>query len=287
MMDKRLHSFSALHCQQLVDAWHEPCIVFASHWSLRTGPSVHLLHRWHRNPNCLLVMVEAMMDIDVVLSPFKPMAMQLLQCPFLSGLRFNEIASVMKKLQPKLVLFPEAFQKRIHIMALKEQSVLFYCKGQTLRIPCLKDEIEVDMATDLAFQLRPKQVGHEKSTVTKLKAELHREDGRFLLKSTAPSCQSSTLSNQKCGKGVVNSDNLLLALRDQGLCASIEDDVTSEMVSKDDKENDRNALQIIVKISSPSKAIIEVRDKDISIRTDDVAICDNIFNALDSIMHVT
>lgn len=287
MMDKRLHSFSALHCQQLVDAWQEPCIVFASHWSLRTGPSVHLLHRWHQNPNCLLVMVEAMLDIDVVLSPFKPMTMQLLHCPFLSGLRFNEIASVMKKLQPKLVLFPEALQKWIHKIALKEQSVLFYCKGQTLRIPCLKDEIEVDMATDLAFQLRPKQVGQEKSTVTKLKAELHREDGRFLLKSAAPSCQSSTLSNQQCRKGVVNSDNLLLALRDRGLCASIEDGVTSEMVSKDEKENDRNALQFIVKISSPSKAIMEVRDKDISIRTDDVAICDSIFNALDSIMHVT
>lgn len=287
MMDKRLHSFSALHCQQLVDVWQEPCVVFASHWSLRTGPSVHLLHRWRQNPNCLLVMLEGMMDIDVVLSPFKPMAMQLLQCSFLSGLRFNEIASVMTKLQPKLVLFPEALQKGILKMALKEQSILFYCKGQTLRIPCLKDDIEVDMATDLAFQLRPKQVGQEKSAVAKLKAELHMEDGRFSLKSIAPSGPSSTFSNQQCRKGVVNPDNLLAALRDRGICASIEDDVTSETVREDKKENDKSVLQFIVKISFPSKAIIEVRDKDTSIRTEDVAICDHIFNALNSIMHVT
>lgn len=287
MMDKRLHSFSALHCQQLVDVWQEPCVVFASHWSLRIGPSVHLLHRWHRNPNCLLVMVEGMIDIDVVLSPFKPMAMQLLQCSFLSGLRFNEIASVMKKLQPKLVLFPEALQKGIHKMALKEQSILFYCKGQTLRIPCLKDDIEVDMATDLAFQLRPKQVGQVKSAVAKLKAELHIEDGRFLLKSIAPPGPSSTFSNQQCRKGVVSPDILLVALRDRGICASIEDEVTSEMIIEDKKENDKSVLQFIVKVTSPSNAIIEVRDKDTSIKTDDVAICDHIFNALNSIMDVT
>lgn len=29
--------------------------MFSPHWSLRLGPVVHLLHHWHADPRCVLV----------------------------------------------------------------------------------------------------------------------------------------------------------------------------------------------------------------------------------------
>ncbi|KAH9299596.1 hypothetical protein KI387_031278, partial [Taxus chinensis] len=104
MADKRLYSFPVLHSPELVNVWQEPCIMFSSHWSLRVGPTVHLLNRWNQNPSCLLIIVEDMIDVDLLLSPFKPMAMKFLHCPFSCGLRSEEIVPLVKKLQPKLVL---------------------------------------------------------------------------------------------------------------------------------------------------------------------------------------
>jgi integrator complex subunit 9 len=99
-------------------AWKEPCIVLCPHWSLRLGPAVHLLRHWHADKRCLLV-VEVkvrppfaepniyLLLIDVVLllncinlclqqgngaelslKPFMPLAIQVLECSFLSGVRY-------------------------------------------------------------------------------------------------------------------------------------------------------------------------------------------------------
>ncbi|RWW88824.1 hypothetical protein BHE74_00002284, partial [Ensete ventricosum] len=36
--------------------WQEPCIIFSPHWSLRLGPVVPLLRRWHADPKSLLIL---------------------------------------------------------------------------------------------------------------------------------------------------------------------------------------------------------------------------------------
>ncbi|KAL6957383.1 non-specific serine,threonine protein kinase [Sarracenia purpurea var. burkii] len=84
--EKKLHLFPAIHSDKLLKIWQEPCIVFCSHWSLRLGPVVHLLRRWCGDQNSLLVMEERV-DADLGLLPFKPMAMKILQCSFLSGMK--------------------------------------------------------------------------------------------------------------------------------------------------------------------------------------------------------
>jgi integrator complex subunit 9 len=92
--------------------------VLCPHWSLRLGPAVHLLRHWHADKRCLLV-VEVkvrppfaepniyLLLIDVVLllncinlclqqgngaelslKPFMPLAIQVLECSFLSGVRY-------------------------------------------------------------------------------------------------------------------------------------------------------------------------------------------------------
>ncbi|XP_052192705.1 uncharacterized protein LOC127801525 [Diospyros lotus] len=90
--------------------WQQPCIVFCSHWSLRLGPVVYLLRRWSGDQNSLLVM-EKGVDADLALLPFKPMAMKILQCSFLCGMRMQKVQPLLKMLQPKLVLFPENLRR--------------------------------------------------------------------------------------------------------------------------------------------------------------------------------
>lgn len=84
--EKKLHVFPAVHSPNLLKIWQEPCIAFSPHWSLRLGPVVHLLRRWSGDENSLLIMEEGV-DADLALLPFKPMAMKVLQCSFLSGIK--------------------------------------------------------------------------------------------------------------------------------------------------------------------------------------------------------
>ncbi|XP_057521916.1 uncharacterized protein LOC130801956 isoform X2 [Amaranthus tricolor] len=103
MKEKRLHVLSSICSTGLLNVWQEPCIVFAPHWSLRIGPTVHLLHRWRGNENSLLIM-EGGLDANLALLPFKPMAMKVLQCSFLSGMRSSKVGPLMEKLQPNYLI---------------------------------------------------------------------------------------------------------------------------------------------------------------------------------------
>ncbi|XP_034593755.1 uncharacterized protein [Setaria viridis] len=56
LKEGKLFLFPHLHSKGLLAAWKEPCIVLCPHWSLRLGPAVHLLRRWHADKRCLLVL---------------------------------------------------------------------------------------------------------------------------------------------------------------------------------------------------------------------------------------
>lgn len=40
--------------------------MFSPHWSLRLGPAVHLLRRWHADESCLLVLEVWMVEIWLI-----------------------------------------------------------------------------------------------------------------------------------------------------------------------------------------------------------------------------
>ncbi|KAK2985427.1 hypothetical protein RJ640_006065 [Escallonia rubra] len=172
--EKRLHTFPAFHSLELLKFWQEPCIVFCPHWSLRLGTVVHLLRRWCRDQNSLLVMEEGV-DAGLALLPFKPMAMKALQCSFLSGIKLQKVQPLLKILQPDFVVvitfdltnlhfypssnaytniisfcisccffvfhckqFPEYLRRHIGPPN-SSSSFLGYSENQTLRIPNRKD----------------------------------------------------------------------------------------------------------------------------------------------------
>nr|CAB3479190.1 unnamed protein product [Digitaria exilis] len=110
LKEGKLFLFPHLHSKDLIAAWKEPCIVLCPHWSLRLGPAVHLLRRWHSDKRCLLVLEQGN-DAELCLKPFMPLAIQVLECSFLSGLRTEKIDTLLGVLKPKFVmvcsLFPQ------------------------------------------------------------------------------------------------------------------------------------------------------------------------------------
>lgn len=183
MREKKLHSFPLLHSSELLTMWKEPCIVFSSHWSLRLGPVVHFLRRWHADNRCLLILEEGV-DAEDALLPFRILAIKVLQCSFLSGLKLDKIQPLLAVLQPKLVLFPEGM-RFLSSTSIKEEEnnqnlpFLYYSQNVTVHVPKFRENIEAHLATNLAFQLRPRKLALKQKDVALAKLT----GGRLLLSS--------------------------------------------------------------------------------------------------------
>ncbi|KAK1294741.1 hypothetical protein QJS10_CPA16g01064 [Acorus calamus] len=177
---KKLHLFPVLHSPSLLTNWQEPCIVFSPHNSLRIGPVAHLLQRWHQRENCLLVLEEGV-DADLALLPFKPVAMKVLQCSFLSGIKIQKVPPLLQILNPKLVLLPEEMKDHLPTTCSSSFSFSYYSESETLLVPSLQDDFEAHLAMDLALQLKPKRIKGETTAVARLKGRLLISNGKYML----------------------------------------------------------------------------------------------------------
>ncbi|XP_047974016.1 integrator complex subunit 9 [Salvia hispanica] len=179
LKDGRLHLCPAIHSDELLKIWQEPCIVFCPHWSLRLGPVTHLLRRWRGDQNSLLVIEEGV-DSNLVLLPFKPIAMKVLQCSFLSGMQLHKSLLLMKILQPKHVLFPELFRQRVDTLK-ASFSLSFYQENEMLHIPYTEDNSRLHIDMDLAKKLKYTKLEEQNVDISRLKGKLMVENGRYKL----------------------------------------------------------------------------------------------------------
>ncbi|KAI3740509.1 hypothetical protein L2E82_30969 [Cichorium intybus] len=177
--EKKIHIFPTINSRELLMMWQEPCIVVCPHWSLRLGPVVHLLHRWHGDPNSLLVLEEGI-DTDFALSPFKPIAMKVLECSFLSGIRLEKVPQLLKMLQPKQILLPD-YTKPLFEPLNKSLSCLFYTEAETIRLPNSNKLSELHIATNLASQLTFSKLKNNELTMSRLTGDLYVEHGKHYL----------------------------------------------------------------------------------------------------------
>ncbi|KAM7472586.1 hypothetical protein LguiA_010769 [Lonicera macranthoides] len=296
--EKRLHLFPAIHSLELLKIWQEPCVVFCPHWSLRLGPAVHLLQRWCNNQNSLLVIEEGL-DADLALLPFKPVAMKVLQCSFLSGIKLQKLQPLLKILQPKVVLEP-SLQKlplgggptrelsfstvkddvspeisRRHISSLNNKLPLaHFTENETLRIPSLNNCSELEIAAELASQLSWIKLKKGDTKFARLKGELLIESGRQRL---VP--QSEQLDPSKPRPllywGTLNSGSLLTALQKMGVNVSI---------GRGDGDSG-SGNNWFLRISEPNVALIEVNERNTVISTDDENLASLICEAISSTLN--
>nr|XP_029124089.1 integrator complex subunit 9 homolog isoform X7 [Elaeis guineensis] len=158
-------------------------------------------------------------DAEMALMPFKTVAIKVLQCSFLSGIRMQKVKPLLEMLQPKLVLFPEDLRMQCPLRDDNSCSFLYYSKNVMLRVPGLKSDIEVCLATDLAFQLKPRKLTERNMAIARLKGQLLLNNGKYLL---VASKELPDLSNkQLLHWGSADSVRLLMALQERGIIGSI------------------------------------------------------------------
>lgn len=220
----KLHLFTDVYSDKLLKMWEEPCIVFCSHWSLRLGPVVHLLRRWSGDPHSLLV-IEGGVDADLALLPFKPMAMKILQCSFLSGMRLQKVQPLLRYLQPKFVLVPEDLAHHFDFSNTHSTKFIHYSENITSNVAnfehiCPELSIEADLVCHHLDWIELKQ---EQMQIAKLKGELFMENSKHILccgnEKQPDSIQTRHYSLQW---GSINSQNLVEMLEKMGINACLE-----------------------------------------------------------------
>ncbi|KAL7238059.1 hypothetical protein ACSBR2_004206 [Camellia fascicularis] len=272
--EKKLHLFPAVDSDKLLRIWQEPCIVFCSHWSLRLGSVVHLLQRWCGDQNSLLVM-EKGVDADLALLPFKPMAMKILQCSFLSGMKLQKVQPLLKMLQPKIVLFPEKLRHHFSFSSTSPISFIQYSENETLRMPSLKLNSELDIAIDLASQLKWTKLKQENINIARLKGELFVEHSKHLLlpgngngnEQVVGFSQSRLLLQHWRSLDV---QSLVTALHNMGINASVEQG----------KHDATTQSDFTVCVLEPKKALIKINATSTVISAADEKFAAFIFEAI-------
>ncbi|XP_004512875.1 uncharacterized protein [Cicer arietinum] len=273
LKEKKIHVVPDIHSHQLLKDWQEPCIIFCPHWSLRLGPVVHLLRRWCGDPKSLLIL-EDLVNPELALLPFKPVAMKVLQCLFPSGIGLQKVQPLLKTLQPKTVLCPEDLRLQMSFSSEKSSSVLYYTEAETLKVPCQNNSSDLKIAADLASQFYWKTFKNEGINITRLKGKLLMENGRHHLHLDNDKRTSLRNSSSLVRCGIPDSDKLLTALSKRGINASMEhgmDDAESQNVC-------------IVHTEDPYKALIEIGNTSTSITTADANIASIIYKAIDDIL---
>ncbi|XP_057780582.1 uncharacterized protein LOC130999093 isoform X2 [Salvia miltiorrhiza] len=269
LKDGRLYLFPAIHSVDLLKIWQEPCIVFCPHWSLRLGPVTHLLRRWRGDQNSLLVMEEGV-DANLALLPFKPIAMKVLQCSFLSGMRLQKSLLLLKILQPRHVLFPEIFRR--HIVTLEASfSSSFYQENEELHIPYTDSNSRLYIDVDLARQLKYTKLEEQNVDISRLKGKLMVEQARYEL------CVEEHKHPQTrpvLHFGKIDLNYLVLELQKMGVDATVE-------VKGD--SGSYNAS--VIRVSRPSTAVIEVTETQTLINAADEEVASLISQAARSILH--
>ncbi|KAJ9176324.1 hypothetical protein P3X46_011649 [Hevea brasiliensis] len=274
MKGKKLYVFPAIHSPNLIANWQEPCIIFAPHWSLRLGPIVHLLRRWCGDRNSLLVLEDGL-DADMALLPFKPIAMKVLHCSFLSGIRMTKAQPLLKILQPKIVMFPEVLKQQINVSKLNSHSfsVLYYNENETLDIQSFKDNVDLEISTNLANRFCWRKLVQNNMDVTRLEGQLLIDESKHWL--VSGNKVSDTSQNRPLLYwGLLDMGKLLTILSKMGISGSIEQGLN-------DAESDSVG---IIQIHGPNKALIEVRATRTVITAPDENLAALIFEAISTLL---
>ncbi|CAL4959860.1 unnamed protein product [Urochloa decumbens] len=266
LKEGKLFLFPHLHSKGLLATWKEPCIVFCPHWSLRLGPAVHLLRRWHADKRCLLVLEQGI-DAELTLKHFMPLAIQVLECSFLSGVRAAKIDTLLGVLNPKSVMLPDGLKSRYSVKE-RPWSFLYYSKGKTIELPNLQEDFEVHLASDIAHGLKPRKL-NETTAVARLRTKLLVSGGQYQL------AVAGKLSDQSkrhlLHREAVDPDRLLPALRVQGMVCSF---------AADDKSA---AGERSIVITSPRDALVKITSDKTVIYCDDERTSKHIYDALSSV----
>ncbi|KAL4562142.1 hypothetical protein LXL04_034336 [Taraxacum kok-saghyz] len=256
--EKKIHVFPTLDSRELLMMWQEPCIVICPHWSLRLGPAVHLLKRWHSDPNSLLVLEEGV-DTDLALLPFKPLSMKVLECSFTSGIKLEKVPQLLKMLQPKQILVPDYAKPFLEPLS-NSLPCLFYTESEPLCLPKSKNLCELHISSNVASKLKNKEM-----RMSRLKGQLYVEHGKHYL------VEGKKAKGLEIGPlvhwGKVDLESLLVGLEKIGV--------------KGSNECGSNVVNVV----DPGKGLIELKETSVVISVGDESLALLISNLVHSLLN--
>ncbi|XP_024534809.1 integrator complex subunit 9 [Selaginella moellendorffii] len=250
-----------------------PCVILASHVSLRMGPSVHILNRWRQHSSNLLILTEPDIDVERFLLPFKPLSIQVKHFPLATSARSRgALSSLIDRLQPKFAVVPERLKSVVTSDC--DTKILFYVHRAPLKIPSLEEELNMELSADLASRIKPKQTrSGNNAALARLSAEMHFHDGNFYLE--MPRVSRMIQAPQRfCGTPDV--DALLRALREKGLV-----DIQQSFAEQPD-----GSKVPVISVTFQTSASIELNGSETIIKTSDAVLRRLIADAVISCLQI-
>uniref|UniRef100_A0A915KW76 Beta-Casp domain-containing protein n=1 Tax=Romanomermis culicivorax TaxID=13658 RepID=A0A915KW76_ROMCU len=133
MKNERIKVYTTCYQSTLSADLRTPCVVFASHPSLRLGDAVHFMQIWGRDPKNLLILTEPDFISPEVLSPYQPLAMKVIFCPIDTNLNASAFYQIINEIKPGQLFLPEQMEnKRFEDKLSGSTKIKFYAKNRII-----------------------------------------------------------------------------------------------------------------------------------------------------------
>jgi len=218
-------------------------------------------------------------DRDLLLAPYMPLSMQVLDLPASLRLRSKEVASVLQSIHPQVALVPDFSQRSLEAAESNTKVLLGYEVGRSVQVPNFETELEVDMCAELALQVQPKLVKPKTVAAAPFQADFCFRDGKLSLQTPASSSLSS--DDYQCRWGQVNVGALSRALQERGM-----GDVSVHESVVDESSALSAHISFVVEIRSPSRAWIELGPNSSHIKANEPSLRHLIADAVNSVLQV-
>lgn len=168
-----------------------------------------------------------------------------------------------------LMQLPENLSRLINTNT-ESFTVFSYSEGETLRVPNLKDSLELEIAPDLAMSFCWRKLQQGNIDIARLKGELSLNCGKFKL--LAENAHVATDQRALIHWGQPDLKKLLNVLSKMGIEGSLQ-------------QSDAESSNVgVIRIHGPTEAVIEIQESRTIISVADKKLSARIFDAVDSIL---
>lgn len=215
--------------------FHQPCIIFASHTSLRFGDACHFIEFWKNSPNNAFIFTEPDFNPDF-LTPYQPIYAAIYHFPIDTSLTINQFYKLIRETKQLNQLIVSNHYKMndvqtIDINKLSQNTKLnYYCQNDIMKIALKRKFENCDIEADLALMIMPSRKNlNELSSApsntlySTFNAQLVTKNNHHILKAaprTIPLTRRDRLNESNLRKyayGKLNLEKFLNSLRQNGL----------------------------------------------------------------------
>jgi len=197
----------------------QPCLVFASHPSLRMGDAVHFMNMWSKNSNNSIIFINPSFPHVEALAPFQPVHARVYNLPMDKRLDANTSTIMLDKLAPKRVFAPSHYcrppLKQPHRTDWKLNTAVTPVElNSVVKLNLNRSHEKVFLQPELASSLVPKMTPSG-VYLTSLTAQLSTMDNKHTLSVPENSSKNNQISLNKllcCGK--IELDDLFQSLQE-------------------------------------------------------------------------